>query len=655
MPELYSADIETTGLLHHLKEQGSEAKLHNMGFKHFETGDEILFQDNVEGARPLSELQAFLDEGHTVVMHNGICYDAVALQMLGYNLDPTKIIDTMLYSQYLYPRRTRHGLAEWGEEFGVPKPAIDDWQNLPPAEYGRRVLQDCRIQHKLWQQMHRHLTAMYPNTEDRLGLMKLLWGKQYALHLQERTRWKLDVPLAESLSIEWTSIKEERHEALSKVMPEMPKYTSKSKPSKPIKMNGALSRHGWNWLRFCVLHDVDFDDEGEYEIVSSYMPGNPNSYPQLKAWLFSLGWEPETFVYKREEDGSESAIPQVNIPKSGGALDPGVFRLVEDHPVLEKLTGFAIIRSRLGVVNGWLENHIDGFLVAGAANLTNTLRLRHRGVTNVPGIDKPYGLELRSCLRAEEGEVHLGSDLSSLEDRCKHHFQIPIDPEYVKTQMENPDFDPHLEVAFSGGLCSRDDILFYAEMDKLEEVPEEHKARVKSIAKVRKLGKAGNYGCQYGARPPRLARDAKIPLEVGQKVFDGYWDLNWSIKTIAEGTRTMEHHGYSWQWNPISHVWYHLKAQKDRFSTLCQGTGAYVFDIWVQETIRISNERWGRDPKLNGQFHDEVIVSCKNSPKAIELTTKLLDDAMDATNAILNMNRDMACDTQVGNVYADIH
>ena len=41
-----------------------------------------------------------------------------------------KLVDTLALSWYLYPSRVLHGLESWGEEFGVPKPPIDNWDSL---------------------------------------------------------------------------------------------------------------------------------------------------------------------------------------------------------------------------------------------------------------------------------------------------------------------------------------------------------------------------------------------------------------------------------------------------------------------------------------------------------------------------------------------
>ena len=108
-----------------------------------------------------------------------------------------------------------------------------------------------------------------------------------------------------------------------------------------------------------------------------------------------------------------------------------------------------------------------------------------------------------------------------------------------------------------------------------------------------------------------------------------------------------------WQQNPVNKFWYSLRTEKDRFSTLCQGTGAYVFDIWCNNIIAICNERYGCDPLLSGQFHDELILQVKKGYR--ELWTALLHEAMERTNKQLKLNRDCACDVQFGDNYSEIH
>ncbi|ARM70560.1 DNA polymerase [Shewanella phage SppYZU05] len=669
LDNFWSADIETTGLLHMLVKQ-EKPRLHNLGLKRTKDGMEVLYSQganalaplpNVE-IRPIEDLQAFFDTNPVLVMHNGACYDGEALAFFGYNLRSTRIIDTLYLAWYLEPLRVRYGLAEYGEEFGVPKPPVEDWINLPQEEYNRRVMQDARIQHSLWKRLWGMASKLYdgviPDVWRAISHVSIV--KARPLRNQQRTRWKLDIPAAKEARDEWAQEKEERGEELAAVLPRKPVWKAKKRPARMYKGNGQLSAYGVAWLDFCCTYGItDTDPDLEVSYIDGDVAGNPNAPQQVKDWLFSLGWEPETFEYKRNDDGSERKIPQINVKDSGGKLDPDINRLAEDYPEVRALQGLGIIKHRLGLVENWIANEQDGTLAARAAGFTNTLRLRHAEIVNIPSTRVTHGEKLRSLLTAfdpdESGDEMelLGSDLSSLEDRCKHHYQIPLDPEYVKAQMTKG-FDPHVTIAVMGDFCTQDDYDFYVGVDLglIEKTPEVEE-RVAKIKLVRNLGKRTNYGCQYGARPPRLARDAKIPLETAQRLFDAYWSLNWSINEIARSTEVKSCNGANWQYNPVAKLWYHLKTEKDRFSTLCQGTGAFVFDMWVNELFELCLERWNREPMMNGQFHDEIILSTKKKHR--ELWRGVVLEALDRANKILNMRRTIECGIDFGIDYSHIH
>lgn len=664
---VWAADIETTGLLQDLIDQGPEAKLHNFGLKDmhgkerlYTQGWNALKEAACQDIRPLSELQEFLDTGPVLIMHNGMCYDGEALIFFGYDISKVRILDTMYLAWYLEPLRMRYGLAEYGEEFGIPKPLIDNWKDLAQEEYNRRVMQDCRIQLQLWKRLRSMLYRLYEDDEKAawkaLNHVCVIKGRH--LRNQQRTKWKVNIPAAEELSKKLHADKEVRFIELVEVMPRKPVFKTKKRCAKPRKMNGALSAHGEGWLKFCMLYGVDFDSTVEYQYQDGDVEGNPNAPQQVKDWLFSLGWEPETFEYKKNEDGTDRKIPQINVKNTGGELDPGVERLIEDHPEVSRLKGLGIVKHRIGIVDGWIRDAIEGRVIARAAGFTNTLRLRHAEVVNVPSDRVPYGKDLRSLLEADEGYELLGSDLSSLEDRCKHHYQIPYDPEYVKSQQTRG-YDPHLRIARMGGLCTVDDEKFYIDYTLREEdglpITEEETKRFKPLKTIRGKGKPINYGCQYGQRPNGIARAAKMPIEMAEKLYNAYWELNWSINAVADSMEVKACNGVNWQLNPVSGLWYHLKTNKDRFSTLCQGTGAYAFDMWVESIFCICEERWNREPMLNGQFHDELILTTKKGDAMRKLWYNVVREGIGRANQILKMRREIDCEIQFDEVYAGIH
>jgi DNA polymerase I-like protein with 3'-5' exonuclease and polymerase domains len=93
-------------------------------------------------------------------------------------------------------------------------------------------------------------------------------------------------------------------------------------------------------------------------------------------------------------------------------------------------------------------------------------------------------------------------------------------------------------------------------------------------------------------------------------------------------------------------MWYSLRHEKDRFSTLNQGTGSYCFDVWLGFVLK---ER----PQLTGQFHDEGIWEI--NPEEKEKMEELLKNSINEANQYLNLNIDLDIGIQFGNNYGEIH
>ncbi len=476
---LYCCDLESTGLLDDLKKQENPL-LHNFEAMCPKTGEYVRFSRSDSS---LGKLQEWLNEGHTLVIHNGIGYDGEALKLFGYDISNNEIIDTLGLSWYLYPKLALHGLAAWGEVFGVPKPLVDDWEGLTPEEYDNRVHEDCKIQVEVWNHFNTLLNNLYGTFEGKKRLIDYINWKMELQRIQQIYRWTLDKPAAIKLLARLEEEQQERLEALEKAMPDVPIYAKRTRPAKPFLKSGALSVTGARWDELTKEHGLSFDYSGEIKVVTGYNPPNGNSHAQIKNWLFSLGWVPETFDFKRnKETGETRQIPQTGHKDGGGMLCDSVQRIIDKNPGLgiDNLAGLGIISHRKGLVNGMLrEVGEDGKILARCNGFTNTLRLKHAGLVNLPSTRVPYGKEIRGLLGTPEGYKNIGSDLASLEDRCKHHFQWKFDPEYVKAQMAD-DYDPHLAVCVMGGLLN-------------EKQVQAHKDKLEDHSGTRHLGKGGNY------------------------------------------------------------------------------------------------------------------------------------------------------------------
>lgn len=228
---------------------------------------------------------------------------------------------------------------------------------------------------------------------------------------------------------------------------------------------------------------------------------------------------------------------------------------------------------------------------------------------------------------------------------------MDYDPDYV-ADMNKPDFDPHCDIALEAAIMDVNEVKAYKWMDKHNKDVCKGANGVVYYKKVLSLkrhsGKTTNYASTYGAGGPTIARAAKVPEAVGNKLWEAYWARNWSIKSIAEACITKQCKGLKWLWNPVAKMWYYLKKEKDRFSTLNQGTGSYCFDIWLQEILKLDP-----DTKFVAQFHDEIIISIKKGMR--DYYSKLLTDAVDNANIVLGMKRDLGVGIDFGGNYSEIH
>ena len=109
------------------------------------------------------EIKRFFEVSTTQVYigHHIIGYDFKALKLIYGISKPKNLVDTLGLAWYLQPDRTSYGLESYGEEYGVPKPKINDWQNLTIEEYTNRCETDCEINLRLWLDLKKKLQELY--------------------------------------------------------------------------------------------------------------------------------------------------------------------------------------------------------------------------------------------------------------------------------------------------------------------------------------------------------------------------------------------------------------------------------------------------------------------------------------------------------------
>ena len=590
--------------------------------------------DKLTSYTDYKDMKKVFEQADILVGHNITRFDIpIVEKLLGIKVT-ARLVDTLAISWYLYPKRLKHGLADWGEEFGVPKPKIDDWENLAIEEYINRCEEDVKINTKLWNKIVKDMIKLYGSWNKADRMIKYLQFKMDCARLQEANKWKLDVEKAKQKFEELENEKNLKLPELIKAMPDVPIISKKKRPAKPFKKDGSLSATGTNWFNLLKENNLPKDYDGIVEIVIGYKEPKPTSSVQVKNWLFELGWEPIHFVYKRDKDtGDVRKIPQIKSEVDDSRLCDSVLLLCDDNPAIRLFEGLSTLVHRIGFFKSFLDNVDDGYVQAEIAGLTNTLRFKHKKpLANIPSVNVPYGYDIRSCLIAPDGYELCGSDMSSLEDRTKLHYMYAYDPEYVK-EMSSEGFDPHLDLALQAGKLT------------LQQV-QAHKDGEENHSIIRHIYKTANYACIYGSGAATVARGAGITIPEAEELIKVYWERNWAVKQLAEDTITKTIGGQMWLYNPVSRFWYSLRYKKDIFSTLNQGTGVYAFDTWVKYIL-------SKRKQLTGQFHDEIILTIKKGSQ--DKCKQLIRWAINKTNEQLKLNRELDVDIQFGNCYADIH
>lgn len=598
--------------------------------------------------------KVLINPENTVVCHNIVRFDVPLYEkILGIKVKAS-VVDSLGLSWYLYPERGQrdHGLAAWGETFGVPKPKIDDWENLSVEEYCHRVEEDVKINTNLWIKQYNYLKKIYPDPQDIVRIVKYLNFKLTCLGIQEEEKILIDVEQCKKNLDFLQGIESEKKDLLEAAMPKLPIKKSISKPKVLHKKDGSLSVAGARWFEILRENNIPEDFEGELSMTAGYDEPNAGSPIQVKDWLLGLGWKPLLF-----EDGRNGKVPQVRDKEK--MLCKSVLALKDIEPAIEHLDGLSVVTHRAGYLKGFLEKvDENGYAVAFAHGFTKTLRLKHaKPFVNLPKPTSPYGDLVRGVMIAPKGSILIGSDVSSLEDKMKQISIYPYDPEYVD-DMNRPGWDAHLDIGLKSGMISPEESDFfrwYKKKDKQkEDLPEIFKVysdeelseQFEKVSKKRAIAKTGNYALTYGCGVPKLMESTSLKKKDAQTLYNGYWDRNWAVKKFSEDRAVKMVDGKAWIWNPITNFYYFLASEKDRFSACNQSAGVRVFDGYVYEMIR-------RGLKPIFQAHDEVLLVAKKED--VRFVESALKQSIDRVNAQYNFPVKIEIDIQVGGNYAEVH
>jgi DNA polymerase-1 len=379
----------------------------------------------------------FFKTADVIVGHNYAGFDGMVLKKL-FNWIPregTKVRDTMLMSQFLnYKRFTgdRHGLAAWGEHFGVPKLDFEDF-----TQYTEEMLtywkRDIELTDLVYDQVMKEFAVA--NKVNRNVATALLAEQAVAefCSMAELYGWPFAVEAAKKLL---AAMDEEIAAANAEIEPKLPLKciaVDKVKGEVPFKtpkwnMSGAYNHHLANWFGIDPFSGQDEDRlvEGSYTRIT-FEPMKLSSNTDMKVWLFSMGWVPTEWNYKRDEETRKMIRMSPKI-----TLDSLEF-LAEDGKMY---ADYLTTASRANILRNWISNtDINGNLHGNCFTIgTPSMRARHSIIVNVPSADSVWGKEMRQLFTCKPGWKMVGCDSAGNQARGLAHYLKS--EEYVKLLIE---------------------------------------------------------------------------------------------------------------------------------------------------------------------------------------------------------------------------
>jgi DNA polymerase-1 len=301
------------------------------------------------------------------IMHNGISFDAPVLnRLLGTNIKPHQIVDTLILSQLLNPIRDNgHSLEAWGNRLAMPKGDVETFEVYTPdmLEYCK---QDVHITHKLFEVLQREGRGFSKSSVYLEHQVRLI------IDQQEKNGFYLDMQKAMSL---YNKLRDEA-----------------------------------NGLEKWAVTTFD-PTVVELKTKTKYIPFNIGSRQQIAERLMELGWKPKQHTDKGNIIINEAVLDTIELPEA------------------KKFSRFFLLQKRIAQIKSWIEacDDTDGRVHGRVMTLkTITGRMSHHSpnMAQIPAVRSPYGKECRDCWTVDNPYTHsiVGTDASGLELRCLAHL-----------------------------------------------------------------------------------------------------------------------------------------------------------------------------------------------------------------------------------------
>lgn len=404
----------------------------------------------------VKEMLEYLDSVDVLIMHNGIGYDLPLLEKLHKYKFKGKIVDTLLMSRLLKPKRLLpfhmpnkkagpHSVEAWGYRVGRGKPEHNDWENFSEAML-HRCSEDVEILELIYDELMKEASkGKWKNA------FLLTFDLFTYLQKQEEYGWLVDQDHMHACIHQLEHWIARIDRAITKFLPNVLEVDETKKQGvynyikKPFLKSGKYSESVCSWYADSGLDEFSSPVVGCFSRIR-FRKTNLNSNEETKDFLLSLGWEP--LEWNTDDEGVRTS-PKLSKDDPFEGINGALGRLVARR---------VQCRQRKSIIEGWLKIvRPDGRIASSVANLAETGRATHRGIVNVPGAKSFYGKQMRQTYVAAAGKVLVGTDSDSCQIRMLcGRMNDPVYTDNVLNGKKEDGTDIHSVNMRAAGLPNRD-------------------------------------------------------------------------------------------------------------------------------------------------------------------------------------------------------
>ena len=570
--------------------------VHCLVIQNVETGQLESFYDT-EGVRELGTGRILegiqkLRSADELVGHNIIQFDLPVLRKLyGFEFSG-RVFDTLVASRTLYPDRVGgHSLEVWGSRLHYPKGDSPSFTEFS-IEMLRYCEQDVRLNTKVYESLRKEASKDWDKA------LTLEHKIAEIIVEQERVGFHFNREQAEAYVHAW---EEEIHTLDDGVRGQVPMSVVQGpEVVKPFKINGQPAKRT---TEVAEKYSIDPTTIGGPFSTFTYRPIDLESKVKQKDLLLELGWKPKAHT----KTGSPKLTDDI---KAVG-------------PVGEALAWRNVLAHRRSQVAGLLAIVDDKSRIHGGANPcgTNTSRMKHKRIVNIPRVGSPLGKEIRSLFCVPTGRVLVGYDAKALELRMLAHY-IGNEEYNERVTTTNKSRDAHVLAAAAGGSDNRD------------------------------LGKTINYALIYGAG------DKKLGAIIGGSEADGLrlrTTLYASIPGLEDLVSRAKAASKRGHLIGLDGRKLYLRERVSPLNTLIQGGGSIFMKTAAVHLDRLVRDRPYVDAFKVIDMHDEAQWECEDEIFNIKVLEDLINQAFVYACDDLKLRCPQEPDVKVGKNWSETH